>query len=184
MVADGLVPTSYSTLMVQLCHNTEMELIILEEIFVHDYVKWKHFLCYWPFVSGIPVTGGFPSQSKLCRALMFSLICAWTNHWANNQDAGDLRWRSAHYDVTVMSLAVWEFVKATISIVASKENFIKKTGTSVSVYEYYYILLPLPVGSTNICPLPVYYFWLDVFDFHGKLHSYRLIALYSADNYA
>ena len=44
VVADGLVPTSYSTLMVQLCHNTEMELIILEEIFVHDYViKWKHF---------------------------------------------------------------------------------------------------------------------------------------------
>ena len=34
------------------------------------------------------------------RALMFSLICAWTNSWANKQDAGDLR---HHYDVIVMN---------------------------------------------------------------------------------
>ena len=30
--------------------------------------------------------------------LMFSLICTWTNGWANNQDAGDLRRHRAHYD--------------------------------------------------------------------------------------
>ena len=35
-------------------------------------------------------------------ALMFSLICAWTNGWANNRDAGDLRLHRAHYDVTVI----------------------------------------------------------------------------------
>ena len=35
-------------------------------------------------------------------ALMFSLICAWTNGWANYQDAGDLRRHHTHYDVTVM----------------------------------------------------------------------------------
>ena len=29
---------------------------------------------------------------------MFSLICAWTNSWANNVDAGDLRRQRAHYD--------------------------------------------------------------------------------------
>ena len=29
------------------------------------------------------------------------LICAWTNCWANNQDAGDLRHHYTHYDVTV-----------------------------------------------------------------------------------
>ena len=34
---------------------------------------------------------------------MFSLICAWTNDWANNRDAGDLRRHRAHYDVTVMN---------------------------------------------------------------------------------
>ena len=33
---------------------------------------------------------------------MFSLICAWTNSWENNEDAGDLRLQRAPYDVTVM----------------------------------------------------------------------------------
>ena len=33
---------------------------------------------------------------------MFSLICAWTNGWTNNWDAGDLSHDRAHYDVTVM----------------------------------------------------------------------------------
>ena len=43
------------------------------------------------------------------EALMFSLICAWTNDWVNNRDAGDLRRHRAHYDVIVMlwSLAGW-----------------------------------------------------------------------------
>ena len=35
-------------------------------------------------------------------ALMFSLICTWTNGWSNNRDAGDLRRIRAHYEVTVM----------------------------------------------------------------------------------
>ena len=35
-------------------------------------------------------------------ALIFSLICAWTNTWVNNGDDSDLRPRSARYDVTVM----------------------------------------------------------------------------------
>ena len=33
---------------------------------------------------------------------MFSLIRAWTNGWANNRDAEDLRRHRAHYDVTVV----------------------------------------------------------------------------------
>ena len=32
----------------------------------------------------------------------FLLICAWTNGWANNQDAGYLRRHRGHYDVTAM----------------------------------------------------------------------------------
>ena len=36
------------------------------------------------------------------RALMFSLICARTNCWANHADAGELRRHRAHYDVIVM----------------------------------------------------------------------------------
>ena len=33
---------------------------------------------------------------------MFSLICPWTNGWANNRGASDLKRHRAHYDVTVM----------------------------------------------------------------------------------
>ena len=50
-----------------------------------------------------PVTeGNSPHTDQWRWALMFSLICAWTNGWVNNQDAGDLRRHRAHYDVTVM----------------------------------------------------------------------------------
>ena len=33
---------------------------------------------------------------------IFSLICTWTNGWANNRGAGDLRRYRAHYDVAVI----------------------------------------------------------------------------------
>ena len=45
----------------------------------------------------------FPALLAAQRsALMFYLICAWTDSWAKNGDAGDLRRYRAHYDVIVM----------------------------------------------------------------------------------
>ena len=43
--------------------------------------------------------------TKACDAELwcFSLICAWTNGWANNGDASDLRCHHAHNDVSVMT---------------------------------------------------------------------------------
>ena len=63
-------------------------------IFMHhdDVIKWKHFPRYWPFVRRIhwpPVNS--PHKGQWRRALMFSLICAWTNGWVNNRGSGDLR---------------------------------------------------------------------------------------------
>ena len=55
-----------------------------------DVIKWKHFQRYWPS--------------------MFSGICPWTNSWANNGDAGDLRRHRAHYDVIVMACEAAEFI--------------------------------------------------------------------------
>ena len=40
-------------------------------------------------------------------ALNFSLICAWTNGWAYNRHAGDLRCHRAHNNVTVMRDEDW-----------------------------------------------------------------------------
>ena len=50
-----------------------------------------------------PVTMDYHHKGQWRGALMFSLICAWTNGWANNWDAGDLRHHCALYDVTVIS---------------------------------------------------------------------------------
>ena len=58
----------------------------------------------WPFVRGVhrsPLDSLHKGQWR--RAFMFSFTCAWTNGWANNRDASDLRRNHAHYDVTVMS---------------------------------------------------------------------------------
>ena len=71
--------------------------------FHDDVIKWKYFRCYWLFVRGIhwpPVDS--PHRGQCHGALMFSLICACTNGWANTQDAGDSRRHRVHYDVTVM----------------------------------------------------------------------------------
>ena len=43
-----------------------------------------------------------PHKGQWRGALMFSLLCVWTNGWANNGDAGDLRCHRAHYDLAVM----------------------------------------------------------------------------------
>ena len=71
--------------------------------FHDDVIKWKHFPRYWPFVRGIhrsPVDS--PHKGQWRGALMFPLICVWTNSWINNREAGDLRRYRAHYDVMVM----------------------------------------------------------------------------------
>ena len=68
-----------------------------------DVIKWKHFPSYWPFVREIhrsPVNSPYKGQWR--GALLFSLICAPTNSWPNNGDAGDLRRHRTHYYVIVM----------------------------------------------------------------------------------
>ena len=70
-----------------------------------DVIKWKHIPRYWPFVQGIHRSpANSPHKGQWCGALMFSLImCARTNGWVNNRDAGDLRRHCAHYDIIVLN---------------------------------------------------------------------------------
>ena len=49
-----------------------------------------------------PVPVNSPHKGQWRGALMFSLICAWINDWANNREAGDLRRHRGHYNVIVM----------------------------------------------------------------------------------
>ena len=78
-------------------------------IYHDDVIKWKHFPRYWPFVRGTrrsPVNS--PHKGQWRGALMFSLICAWTNGGVNNRDAGDLKRHRTHYDVAVMDQYKWQ----------------------------------------------------------------------------
>ena len=69
----------------------------------YDVIKSKHSSRYCSFVRGIHRSPADSHQKGQWRgALMFSLICAWINAWANNRDASDLRHHPAYYDVTVM----------------------------------------------------------------------------------
>ena len=68
-------------------------------LFHDDAIKWKHVPRYRSFVQGIHRS---PHKGQWRGALMFSLICAWINGWANNRKAGDLRRHCAHYDLIVM----------------------------------------------------------------------------------
>ena len=69
----------------------------------NDVTKWKHFPRYWPFMKGIQRSSvDSPKKGQWRGALIFSLICAWTNGWANNWCVGDLRCHRAYYSVTVM----------------------------------------------------------------------------------
>ena len=67
-----------------------------------DVINWKYFPDYFPSVRGIhrsPVDSPHKVQWRGC--LMFSLVCVWTNNWANSPDAGELIRNDAHLDVTV-----------------------------------------------------------------------------------
>ena len=55
------------------------------------------------FGRGLPRSPvGSPHKGLWGGAFKFSLICAWTIGRANNREAGDLKRKSAHYDVTLM----------------------------------------------------------------------------------
>ena len=96
------------------CLGLGNETLVCAECFDHDdVIKWKHFPRYWPFVRAIHRQAvNSPHKGQWRGALMFSLICTWTNGWVNSRDAGDLRRHHTHYDVTVMILEVTDNVTA------------------------------------------------------------------------
>ena len=88
------------------CKKVTIQLVPSGCITIHM-TWWRHqmeaFFALLAFCAGnSPVTGEFPHKGQWRGALIFSLICAWTNCSVNNRDAGDLRRHGAHYDVTVM----------------------------------------------------------------------------------
>ena len=100
---------------------------------------WAAMLLYWgsprarpwwrhqmeAFSALLALCEGNPSHKGQWRGiLMFSLICAWTNCWANNRCAGDLRRHRSHYDVTtcmklfdIKTMLAWRHWTSNFAIV-------------------------------------------------------------------
>ena len=53
-------------------------------------------------VGNSPVTGEFPAQRPVTRSFDVSFDLRLNEGWVNNREAGDLKPRRTHYDVTIM----------------------------------------------------------------------------------
>ena len=70
----------------------------------HQMETFSALLALCAEIRRLPVNS--PHKGQWRGALVFALICAWTNGWVNNRDAGDLRRHRARYGVTVMYIYV------------------------------------------------------------------------------
>ena len=89
------------------CVKVSSEIRLSRKQRLHDAViKWRYFPLYWPFIRRIhrsPVDS--PHKGQWHTASMFSLMCSWTNSWANSPGAGDFRHHGAHCDVIVVQIS-------------------------------------------------------------------------------
>ena len=82
------------------------KVIVSEKIQHADVIKWKYFPRYCPLTNGIHRSRVHsPLKGQWREALIYSLICTWTNGWANNRDAGDLERHRPHDDANVMKIS-------------------------------------------------------------------------------
>ena len=91
------------------------------------FIRWKHFLRYWPFVRGIHRW----HKGQWHGALVFSLINAWTKCWENNRNAGDLTpsrsfWR--HCNVFILIVFHDDMIRLCYMMTSSNGNIFRVTG--------------------------------------------------------
>ena len=94
------------------------------------------------------VTGEFPAQRQWRGALVFSLICVWTNGWVNNKDAGDLR----RCRVTVMILLRPPCLHQ-LDIMSCLGWYFDLTAVGLSQWSETIYFPPVPTGH-RCCPSP------------------------------
>ena len=98
-----------------------------------------------------------PHKGQWRGALMFSLICAWTNGRVSNRVAGDLRHYRAHYGVTVMLCEVSRYcIWHNVLFIAFPGKFIHGfymfvIGHCVCTkwYHIYWTILATKIGETQ-----------------------------------
>ena len=96
----------------------------------HQLEKISVLLAFCAGNSPVPVNS--PHKGQWRGALVFSLICAWTNRWVNTREAGDLKCDQAHYDISVMmilfsSITFHDVAKKWYREIETKYVFLKRT---------------------------------------------------------
>ena len=106
-----------------------------------------------------------PHKGQWRGAAMFSLICRWTNGWADNQNASALRHHHTHYDVTVMnqqedgnfcvSLCLWGNLQAPPRQ-AQKRMDCLSGSTQGATLEWHNVstMAPEVIGNSNVGSKP------------------------------
>ena len=83
----------------------------------HRWVWWRHQMEAFFALLG-PLWGESSPHKGQWHGALVLFTCAWTNGWANNREAGDLRRHRAHYDVTVMDCSsANEVILANIALI-------------------------------------------------------------------
>ena len=111
-----------------------------------DVIECKHLSRYWTFLREIHRSSvNSPRKGQWRGALMFSLICGWTNGWANHQDAADLIHHRANYDVTVVMADSWNSALLTTYIFFHRNP-------SLLIIQIY-MLIPYNAKSSTATPV-------------------------------
>ena len=136
----SIAPDSWNLLTLVNCTVAPVPLEYSWRTWIKQVIPWPmvtswngNMFRYWPFVRGIhrsPVDSPYKGQWR--GALMLSLICAWTNGWANNRDAGDLRPHRTHYAVTVMLRSTTKTNRGHISWIVHDAMSIKDAPRNIS----------------------------------------------------
>ena len=98
-----------------------------------------------------PVSHNVPFRTEMSILLFWMMFCTWTNVWANNQDAGDLRHHHTHYDVTAIKC----LLTLMFSIKFFELNWIKwivlsKRGHFNNAYELLRFQCCIKITSFNV----------------------------------
>ena len=135
---------------------TDLYACILKRLTVNnrhdDVIKWKHFPRHWPFVRGIhrsPVNS--PQKGQWRVALVFSLICAWTNGWVNIRDVGDLRRHGAYYDVIIMDVTFFEVMDVIAKLRTLHVMTTQSYGPSFESNGFHRVFIPLSFHYLDNC---------------------------------
>ena len=77
------------------------------------------------FTSPMTLALNSPHKGQWRGGLIFSFICAWTNGWVNNRNAGNFRHHRTHYDVTVMYCFSMADVRSSLHIYSQGHSYMQ-----------------------------------------------------------